>query len=275
MTTIARSRFIGQRWTCGSVTKTGLRHLAQGHAGQDAAYACRKARPIVLVADGRGSSDHSEIGAAAVPDCFASTVNLNESLVAQCLDMAGLDPALREERWAQFAQILHRALVARQEELARAHSLEPVELEFTLAAAVVGTEYVGILQRGDSSVAIERRLGMELALPPDRGEFASETSFISPDEGTSTPLGSRILPMGDVTGLVAFTDGLSQLWIDARTLAVAPGVGRILRNLGDRTWDQQRLDAFLDRPIWQQCDDDDKGVAYLAMRTSRRPRSRH
>ena len=229
----------------------------------------------MLVADGRGSSDQSEIGAAAVPDCLASTVDLNESLVSQCLDMAGLDPALQEERWAQFAQILHRALMGRQEELARAHSLEPVELEFTLAAAVVGTEYVGILQRGDSSVAIERRLEMELALHPDRGEFANETSFISPVDDTATRLDSRILPMGDVTGLVAFSDGLSQLWIDARTLAVAPGVGRILRNLGDRTWDQQRLDAFLDRPIWQQCADDDKGVAYLAMRTSRRPRSRH
>ena len=272
MTANANIRFPVQRWTSGSVTRASQRHRSQGHAGQDAAYARLVPRPLVLVADGRGSSNHSQIGAGAVPDCMAATVEQNEAILAQCLDIAELAPEVREARWAQFAQILHQALLKRQEELAQVHALDAGELEFTLAVAVVGSNYVGIIQRGDSCVALERRLEVELALPPDGGEFANETHFVSPREGATFRLASRIFPMRGVTGLVAFTDGLSQLWMNARTLAVAPGVGRILRNLGDRVWDQQRLGAFLDLPVWQEQDDDDKGVAYLAKRTPRTAR---
>jgi hypothetical protein len=258
-----------QRWTCGSVVTTSLRHQVHAHASQDAAYARLTPRPIVLVADGRGSSDHSEIGAGAAPDCVAATVDQCEALLALCLDTDNFPPEVRVARWEQFADTLRQALVRRQEDLARTHALDADELEFTLAVAVVGTKYVGIIQVGDSCIVLERRLEVELALPPDRGEFANETNFISPREGSASKMASRMVSMRDVTGLVAFTDGVSQLWINSRTLAVAPGVGRILRNLGNQLWDQQRLGSFLNLPVWHEQDDDDKGVAYLAKRTLR------
>ena len=267
MTARTPTLFSAKRWTCGSATKSSLSHLALGRTGQDAAYARLLPRPIILVADGRGSSEKSEIGAGAAADCFAQVVDRHSALVAQCLD-SPTDDSAREEQWRSFVELLHIGLVERQEELARAHSVDTCELEFTLAAAVVGRKYVGVVQIGDSCVAVERALEIQLAMPPDRGEFANETNFISARELAASRIAARTFPAADVTGLVAFTDGLLHRWLDARTLAVAPGVGRILRNLGDRVWDQRRLDAFLDHPIWHDSDDDDRGVAYLVTKIS-------
>jgi len=240
------------------------------HAGQDAAYARLAPRPVVLVADGRGSSDHSEIGARAAPDCVAATVDQCEAILAPCLDTGNFPAEVRAARWQQFAETLYQALVKRQEDLARIHALTADALEFTLAVAVVGSRYAGIIQVGDSCLALERRREVTLALPPGRGEFANETHFVSPREGSASRMVARIFSMRGVTGLVAFTDGVAPLWVHSRTLAVAPGVGRILRNLGDQWWDQPRLVSFLNLPVWREQDDDDKGVAYLAKRIVRR-----
>jgi hypothetical protein len=258
-------RFAAKRWTCGATTKASLRHQEQQRPGQDAAFARLLPRPIVLVSDGRGSSEHSDIGAAMAADCVADFVDQHEALVSECLDQSERASAIREEQWKHFACLLGDALVERQAELARIHALYPGDLEFTLAAAVVGRKRIGVIQVGDSCVAIERHLQVQLALPPHRGEFANETNFICP--GDVGRIEAHTFAASGITGLVAFTDGLAPHWLDVRTMAMAPGVGRILRNLGDCIWDQQHLDEFLDRPIWHGSDNDDRGVAYLAMKT--------
>ena len=140
------------------------------------------------------------------------------------------------------------------------------DLEFTISAAVIGTHAIGCLQVGDSVVGIERNgKATELSFAPANGDYANETYFVSPREPERTALSTRLVPRSNVTGILAFSDGLAGCLIHHRTRALAPGVSQVLRKLGDGEWGQTQLEEFLGHPCWQANCDDDRGVAYLAM----------
>lgn len=58
----------------------------------------------------------------------------------------------------------------------------------------------------------------------------------------------------------------NHLFVSRITGTLAPGVGQIIRKLGDGEWGAERLTGFLANPCWWEGgNDDDRGIALLAM----------
>lgn len=254
-------------WHAAAATCPSERHLEPNQVCQDAAAAILGPRPFLIVADGRGSSPFSHHGSHIASACLGRTLEVLEPLLHACLDEVPTDVAVAEANWTQIARVLIAALAQQQKETALKLEVDPTMLEFTLAAAVVGAHAIGCVRVGDSALVVERRgCDTEFALRPQGGDYANETFFVSPGAGTEIIATLRISKDG-VTGLIAFTDGLSSRLIHRDSLA--PGVGQIVRKVGSREWTDEGLSALIQQACWREGGhDDDRGLAVLATAVS-------
>ena len=183
-------------WSCLAVATPGLAHLeaVPPLPCQDAASAATTTRPLLVVADGAGSSPASDLGArATVTSMLRLAVTLEEQL-ARLLD-AKESPS--QETLKQFAELLvshaQGTLVDHAAELYR-----PVrDLRCTLLVALLGRERLLWLKVGDGELVLERAMpdiasarelpeGEAPALVPQlttlgergKGEFANQTCFV-------------------------------------------------------------------------------------------------
>jgi hypothetical protein len=186
-----------------------------------------------------------------------------EPLLRRLLDDLDPDDPLAHAGWRDVVTLFLGALGQAQESLALEHGVATSEFEFTISAAVVGRRGVGILQLGDSCLVVERQGQTSLAAPPQTGAFAGETNFVSDGADSLKHADTRILSGDQLTGILAFTDGVAARWLHHRTLEPAPGVGQILGRLTTGAWNGQRLQDYLNQPFWSVDGDDDRGVAFL------------
>ncbi|MEB3275759.1 MAG: protein phosphatase 2C domain-containing protein, partial [Cyanobacteriota bacterium] len=86
--------------------------------------------------------------------------------------------------------------------------------DHTMLACLWDRQRLLLAQVGDSTVLLRRNGVWELPLPPAKGEFANQTSFLRPD----TPARAIALlccPAQEVEAVIAFSDGLEAAFLGA------------------------------------------------------------
>ena len=235
-------------WRLGAVQTAGKQHRENQTPCQDAALAgIIKARPFLIVCDGRGSSAVSHEGAQAAVKAFSRAVWKLEPLLADCLDRAKGKSA--GAAWEKISSVLLRELTMEQKFLAKTHGRAARDFEFTLIGAIMGTRHFGWLQVGDSCLAVQRSNHLALVAAPQQGRYANETEFVSPCERTEAVALRGIEPTKGVLGLAAFSDGVALKLVNSATNKPAAGVGQIMDRLATGQWTSEHLQSY---SLWVQ-----------------------
>ena len=253
----------GGRWISGAVAVASLRHRGGSPPCQDAVGASSAGRRYVAALDGRGSSAHSQLGSAAAAAALGRVLAAEEPLLERCLDEIEPDAALARATWSETAATILRGLRDAQDVAANANAVDPRELEFTVSLAVAGVRGIGLIQLGDGCVLLERAAQLVTATNRQCGEFAGETNFLGPDEGSLLNAEATLQSAAGVSAIVAFTDGVAARWLHGLTLAPAPGIVRVIEHLRSGKWTEQDLAQHFELPHWQGVHDDDRSLAYL------------
>lgn len=206
---------------------------------QDAALARVLPRPLVIVADGAGSSAVSELGAQAVVGGLARLLHTLDRQVAQLLD----EPAQprHEETGRNLALLLVKHAKGLLDDLAATHRRALRDFRCTLLLAVAGRAQMLWLKVGDGALVLQRRASPALAPHPEatpqesglslqvlghegKGEFANQTQFVD-DSLRPDAVQSALVPAADIAGLVAMSDGAAEKLVSHDGQRVAGQIG--------------------------------------------------
>lgn len=191
-------------WRIAMASSVGTAHLAAAQPCQDAHFHLEttdaEGRPVLVLAaaDGAGSAERAEMGAALACDTFGR-------LVVAYLEQGGRIGAIGRplaERW--IAGILYRLeLQTRQTGAALG------DYACTLLAAVVGANGAAVLQIGDGAMVVSNGEGWRHVFWPQHGEFANTTTFITSERAVQAmDFAVRDAPVDEIA---LFTDGLESL----------------------------------------------------------------
>ncbi len=190
-------------WRVTSGSETGTSHLIDNLPCQDA---CRVAQidcpdgPVLVCvcADGAGSVTYADVGAQLA---CADLIELCTAMLPAELPFDQFHEFHARE-WCAFLreslQLQANQLLASMDDLA-----------CTLVVALIGTRRSCFFQIGDGGVVVRTQERLQLIFPPDHGEFAETTYFLT-DQDVGLHLRFTELDTS-VDGLVAFTDGLESL----------------------------------------------------------------
>lgn len=262
-------------WRVVEEAVVGLAHRAQNLPCQDAARAVHRPRPVVVVADGAGSSAVSELGAQAV---VTGTIRLLDSLdkpLAELLDSpAAPAPALARS----WGLLLVKHAMGLLKDLGAQHRREVRDFRCTFLLMVAGTERLLWLKVGDGALVIERmRLqtagsaGQAAPWEPElsslgeagKGEFANQTVFL--DAATPDDVQLGWLPAADITGLAAMSDGAAERLVSSDGSRVAPRIASLLQQLReDRLRRQALTQMFYEEGFCKGSSGDDRSIALAA-----------
>lgn len=198
----------------------GRGHEQEGTRGQDRT-ACLSRRGVhaLCLADGAGSSEHSEFGAqAVVEEGCRLLVDSFEQLIAS-------DDAERSRR-----DILER-LQRKLRQVASRLECEPGDLASTFLAVAASADRFVVVHIGDGVIGFVKDQQLRVISAPDNAEFANQTTFVtSPDSLGSTRL-FRGAMLG-VEGFILMSDGTSASLYDYRGRALAPACAKLIRAVG-------------------------------------------
>lgn len=210
-------------WATLATAVPGLAHLEAPTAMpcQDAAGTAAGRHPVLVVADGAGSSPASDRGAQAVVTALLRLLDTLEVQVGQLLDSVAPPEAADNEA---FARMLVRHAQGVLKDLAVAQQRSVRDLRCTLLLVVAGQARLLWLKVGDGALVVEQAVpveaGVESSEPvlmpelgtlgePGKGEFANQTVFVderlSPDQ---VQWGCR--DIAQVTGMAAMSDGAAE-----------------------------------------------------------------
>ncbi len=160
----------------------------------------------IAVADGAGSSLHSDIGAKlACEEVVRLAVSHDPNILLQRDGMVEL-----------FAEV-RMALLSQAEAL----SLPPRELACTLLVALLGPDSAAFAQIGDGAVVVGDAGNYRVAFWPEPQEYANCTDFLTDEKFRNTiHFETRSEAISE---LAAFTDGLQRLALDFETKEAFPG----------------------------------------------------
>ena len=195
-----------QSWQILGASVVGTSHTKNGTPCQDA-HAHRLLAndvAVLVTADGAGSADHSDQGAAQAVETAADSL-------AEALHWLGWPAA--EHEW----QPLFEAVFTRARDsvvgLAEAQGLPPRAFACTLLCVVASARGVAVAQVGDGLAVATRDGGAWfLAATPQRGEYANETYFLT-QPGGLPPVDVQLYAES-VQAVAAMTDGLLRLVLD-------------------------------------------------------------
>lgn len=211
-------------------------------------------RLLAAVADGAGSAERAEIGAAIAADAAIDYLSrLGPSAPGEpiCSDVQRSPEPL--------AGALRAARRAVEEEAERS-GVELRELACTLIVAVAGPEGLSAAQVGDGAVIVANELGALFAVTrPPEAEYANETTFLI-SEGALETVQFGFFP-SPVAQFAVFTDGLQRLALTMPDGAPhAPFFQPLFRfaaNAADLEEATRQLALFLKSPrITERADDD-------------------
>lgn len=214
-------------WEALATAVPGLAHLeaATPVPCQDAATAVGGRRPVLVVADGAGSSPASDRGAQALVTALLRLLDTLEAQVGQLLDTLA-PPA--EPHSQAFALMLVKHAQGVLHDLAVAQRRQVRDLRCTLLLVVVGQARLLWLKVGDGALVVEQAVpvaadvessepGLMPCLTPElstlgepgKGEFANQTIFVderlAPEQ---VQWGCRNI--AQVTGVAAMSDGAAE-----------------------------------------------------------------
>ena len=251
-------------WAAFHAQATGSAHLARRLPCQDAVAAQAGSLPFVIACDGRGSAARSELGSAAGVNAFKAIVRRRANLIADILGTGHRQGATRAYRWRKLAQreILPE-LVGTLEVLAREHGIPDAAFEYTVSAAIIGSRHIGWVQLGDSGLVAVNGVKAKLLCPPQLGEYAGQTYFVSKENCAGERISSGLIPLGPTKALFAFTDGVIPRFFDLRTGKPGPAFAQMASVLPQGKWSSNSLEALLNHSSWESVSDDDRSLAVL------------
>lgn len=242
---------------------------------QDAALSVTGTRPLLIVADGAGSSAVSDIGSQAVVTGLA---RLFHTLEKQCAIL--LDQPQKEEFDAKNLALLavkHAKGVL--DDLAAQHRRPQKDFRCTLLLALVGKAHILWLQIGDGALVQQRMrltqdgtqesevrvLGMA-----DNGEFANQTTFID-EQLKISDVQIGLIDATSITALAAMSDGAAEKLVANNGFSVAKQVDKWFAALREQKLQRRQLTrSFYSDGFCQFHNGDDCSIALLA-RTSTPP----
>lgn len=212
---------------------------------------------VIAVADGAGSSSHSQVGA-----------NLACEELVKRVEALGPESLFTREAMTELFHEVRESLIAE----AQRSSLGERELACTVLLAVVGPASAAFAQIGDGVIVIgegqEKGQEHRAVFWPEPGEYANATDFLTDSTFAQT---MRFETFGGaVAEVAALTDGLQRLALDFASRTVFSGFFQpffqALRSAGDPTTLAAPLCDFLDSSRVNERTDDDKTLV-LAIRT--------
>ena len=200
------------RWKGTSVSFAGRGHNNIGLPCQDASCALPNDEPrVIVVSDGAGSARHSEHGAA-------------------CAVAATIRTLRASAPWTDIGEVRKQILNACRIEIidrAKALACHECDLAATLAFVAVARGMFVAGNLGDGVVAAFRGQMAEVLLKPERGEFASETMFLT-SENANKHLRIVCNRLEDYDGFAIMSDGAAECLYQRHTSTLARPLSQIL-----------------------------------------------
>jgi hypothetical protein len=241
-------------WKLLAQSVVGTSHQRTGQPCQDSCRtACERIRDetvlILVAADGAGSAQHAEFGAALA--CAAvidkALADLHEGQAVAALDRDAIVYWLTSARQALCAE-------------AEARQTTPRELACTLLLAIVGEHAVAFAQIGDGAIVTRDGDEFRPVFWPPAGEYANSTNFLSEEDFAGHLLFER--RDGRIDELAVFSDGLQRVALNlAARMGHRPFFEPLfarLRAAADGEELREPLRQFLESPRLAQRSDDDK-----------------
>lgn len=245
-------------WLVLGDSATGTSHRARNSPCQDAfrfcTYGAESEWLVVAVADGAGSSTHSEAGAKLVCDELVHRIEVGGSE----------QPFTRDGMIALFAEV-RQSLIAEAERL----DVPPREVACTALLAVVGPVSAAFAQLGDGAIVIGDNTAYRMVFWPEPAEYANATDFLTDDKFADVVQFDAV--SHPVVEVAALTDGLQRLALDFTTRTPHPAFFQPLFN-GLRTAASPDslaapFQSFLDSPRVNSRTDDDKTLVFAVRRS--------
>jgi hypothetical protein len=215
---------------------------------------------LAACADGAGSAEMAELGAALAVDTFLACAD--DALTNQSLDPAHIDEdVLRSWNVAAREQI---------EKVAKERGVTPRQLACTLLTAIVGPSSAAFSQIGDGVVVIDGADGYEHVFWPESGEFVNETCFVT-DAAFPDAVRFQLVDR-EIRDLAILSDGLQMLALNYAEKGVySPFFEPLfaaLRTVASGETVKPSLDAFLDSERVNERTDDDKTLLLATRRVA-------
>lgn len=245
-------------WSVLGESMIGTAHRARNIPCQDAhcfsVFGPEGECVVVAVADGAGSSAHSDVGARLVCDHLVQRVEAGPSDIALTRDdMVALLAEARE------------VLLTEAERL----GVGPRELACTALLAVSGPTGAAFGQIGDGAIVIGEDTGFRAVFWPEPTEYANATDFLTEDRFEDSILFEAVAT--PISELAVLTDGLQRLALDFAARGPHPAFFQPLfaklRTAAGQDSLAARFRSFLDSPRINDRSDDDKTLVF-AVRTS-------
>ena len=275
------SQFLSQRycltnnlWKAMDEAVVGLSHRAKNLSCQDAAQAVNRPRPIVVVADGAGSSAVSEIGARAV---VGGTIRLLDTLEKQLAELLDGNSPRPEAPARTLGLLLVKHARGLLKDLATENRREMRDFRCTFLVMIIGKTRLLWVKVGDGALVIEKmkvlaalkepsvKLQAELSTLGElgKGEFANQTQFL--DAITSDEVQIGLLESSEITGIAVMSDGASERLVSNDGSRVAPRVSTLLLQLRENQLHRQMLtQMFYEEAFCKGTTGDDRSIALAA-----------
>lgn len=262
-------------WYCMEEAVVGLAHRAKNLPCQDAAQAVHKPRPVLVVADGAGSSAVSEIGARTV---VQGTVRLLDTLskpMTELLDGDVHETAVTARTWGL---LLVKHAVGMLKDLANQHRRELRDFRCTLLVMVAGKQRLLWIKVGDGALVLERMQGRQNGLDMSsvqwepilntvgglgKGEFVNQTQFL--DRITPDEVEVGCVDIAGVTGMAIMSDGAAERLVSIDGQQVSSRIATLLQQLrSDKLRRQTLTKMFYSQEFCEHSTGDDRSIALAA-----------
>ena len=268
-------------------------HFRKGEAIQEYGFG----RPALIVCDGRGSAPRSQEGANRAVRAFMTESTVLAPILASILDLeppnggtiseelllpsedhredSGAssprddDMSRALKRWKEVCKLFYRELWQVQinlavESLVNGKDARPSDFDFTVAAAIVGTRWIGCFQVGDGAIVLQQDGCPVTALLQHKGEWANETVFLRENGESNDGFHFALYPAQSNTGIAITSDGPEMLMFKTQTMEPGPIFPEFFRRLQEGDLIRQDLHDYLTREKWEEVSHDDKSIAILA-----------
>lgn len=183
---------------------------------QDFAFSTIKPRPIIILADGAGSSATSDIGSQFVTLGVARLLNTLEKRLIDILDKE----TIKEDVFHEFSLLIVKHARGILEDLSQQHRRPLKDFRCTLLVVIVGKLNSLWLKVGDGALVYEKLIKENESFISElrtlgqvgKGEFANLTTFIDeniqPDD-----VQSGGLPSENICAFFAMSDGAADRFV--------------------------------------------------------------
>ncbi|MBW4626717.1 MAG: protein phosphatase 2C domain-containing protein [Brasilonema octagenarum HA4186-MV1] len=232
---------------------------------QDAAKAISKPRAGIFVADGAGSARLSHFGSKAVVEGLGEFTHSIESIHQNILDREQILNCNESNEGKEYAYKFIKYAIERLRELSEQKECRVDDLKCTLLMTVLGKHYLFWLKVGDGFIVVEKDNKLELLGSVGKGEFANQTTFLS-ERLKDEAIYYGFLPVQNVTGIAAFTDGAAETLVSMDGSRIAGALSHFFAQTRGGDFDNDSLLGFLeDEKVWASPKGfDDRGLALLA-----------